>query len=101
MGKSKFSGKQGEPAAAAAKPKAAAPAQPPKANEPAAAAATDPAAVADLEKRVADQGNHVRQLKANKAAKEEINVAVAELLDLKKKLTIAQGGNPAQDEPKK
>ena len=36
----------------------------------------------------------MRQLKAAKAAKSEIDAAVAELLDLKKRLCLAEGKDP-------
>ena len=66
---------------------------PPPATQPSAAA--DPAAVAALEQRVAEQGNRVRDMKAAKAGKQEITDAVAELLSLKKQLCVAQGIDPA------
>jgi len=50
---------------------------------------------ADLEKAVASQGDKVRELKASKAAKADIEAAVAVLLDLKKRLVVWQGGDPA------
>jgi hypothetical protein len=53
------------------------------------------AAPADLEKAVASQGDKVRELKASKAAKADIEAAVAVLLDLKKRLVVWQGGDPA------
>jgi len=74
---------------------------PTKGSSPASAAvaATPPAsssaAAADIEKQVTEQGNIVRDLKANKADKETITAAVAKLLDLKKQLCVAQGIDPA------
>ena len=50
--------------------------------------------VEELEARVAEQGNLVRKIKADKASKEVINAAVAILLDLKKQLSTAQGLDP-------
>jgi len=47
------------------------------------------------------QGNKVRQLKAAKAAKSHIDAAVAELLDLKKRLLLAEGKDPALLNPPK
>ena len=44
-----------------------------------------------LTKKVAEQGDLVRQLKANKAEKAVIVAAVAELLNLKKLLYLAKG----------
>ena len=40
------------------------------------------------------QGDQVRQLKANKAEKAVIDAAVAELLNLKKLLSLAEGKTP-------
>lgn len=77
--------------------KASAPAK--GSSAPAAASATPPASssasAADIEKQVTEQGNIVRELKANKSDKETINAAVAKLLDLKKQLCVAQGIDPA------
>lgn len=56
--------------------------------------AADPAAVPGLEAKVTEQGNKVRDLKAAKADKDVVAAAVAELLDLKKQLSIAQGIDP-------
>ncbi len=53
------------------------------------------ASPADLENAVASQGDKVRELKASKAAKADIDAAVAVLLDLKKRLVVSQGGDPA------
>ena len=50
---------------------------------------------AHLEEAVASQGSKVRELKAGKAPKPEIDAAVALLLDLKKQLTISQGAAPS------
>jgi len=81
--------------------KPAATAAPAKAGDAAPAAgdavpaAADPAAAAALEKRVTEQGNRVRDLKAAKADKQDITSAVAELLSLKKQLCVAQGIDPS------
>lgn len=40
------------------------------------------------------QGNHVRQLKANKAEKAQVDSEVAKLLELKKQLALAEGKSP-------
>ncbi len=48
-----------------------------------------------LEKDVAAQGEVVRQLKASKADKKDIDAAVAKLLDLKKQFASATGQEPA------
>lgn len=40
------------------------------------------------------QGNHVRQLKANKAEKTQVDTEVAKLLELKKQLALAEGKSP-------
>jgi methionyl-tRNA synthetase len=55
------------------------------------AGGVDPVAAAALEVQVAEQGEKVRELKARKAEKDEITGAVAQLLDLKKRLAAAQG----------
>ena len=44
-----------------------------------------------LESQVADQGDKVRQLKTNKVEKAILDVEVALLLDLKKRLSLATG----------
>lgn len=46
------------------------------------------------------QGNHVRQLKANKAEKAQIEVEVAKLLALKQQLALAEGRSPEVPAPK-
>lgn len=46
------------------------------------------------------QGNHVRQLKANKAEKAQIDMEVAKLLELKKQLALAEGKSPEVSVPK-
>ena len=64
-------------------------------------AGADPVAAAALEKKVAEQGNIVRDLKAAKGDKDAISAAVALLLDLKKQLAVAQGVDPAAQDTKK
>lgn len=46
------------------------------------------------------QGNHVRQLKANKAEKAQVDMEVAKLLELKKQLALAEGKSPEDPVPK-
>lgn len=46
------------------------------------------------------QGNHVRQLKANKAEKAQVDMEVAKLLELKKQLALAEGKSPEVPVPK-
>lgn len=46
------------------------------------------------------QGNYVRQLKANKAEKAEVDTEVAKLLELKKQLLQAEGKSPEVPVPK-
>ena len=55
------------------------------------AGAGDKELVASLEKQVAEQGDKMRELMGKKAEKAAIDVEVALLLDLKKKLSIASG----------
>lgn len=54
----------------------------------------------ELTQEVARQGNHVRQLKANKAEKAQIDMEVAKLLELKKQLALAEGKSPEVSVPK-
>lgn len=70
---------------------------------PSAAAATAEAATANqvdperakqLTQAVAEQGEKVRALKVQKAAKDVVTAEVAKLLDLKKQLALAEGKNP-------
>ncbi|XP_074785772.1 methionine--tRNA ligase, cytoplasmic isoform X1 [Athene noctua] len=75
--------------------------QTPPASEPAAVVAPgDPQLIQELTEEVAKQGNHVRQLKANKAEKAEIDAEVAKLLELKKQLALAEGKSPEVPVPK-
>ncbi|KFU89763.1 Methionine--tRNA ligase, cytoplasmic, partial [Chaetura pelagica] len=60
----------------------------------------DPQLIQVLTEEVAKQGNHVRQLKANKAEKAQVDVEVAKLLELKKQLALAEGKTPEVSVPK-
>ena len=64
-------------------------------------ASGDKELVASLEKQISEQGDKVRQLKTNKAEKADIDVEVALLLDLKKKLSLASGQPLPQSSGKK
>lgn len=61
----------------------------------------DPAKAVELEEMVNKKGGEVRDLKAAKAEKGKIDASVAELLDLKKRLCIAQGVQPEPPKGKK
>ncbi|CAM9938517.1 unnamed protein product [Bubo scandiacus] len=75
--------------------------QTPPASEPATVVAPgDPQLIQELTEEVAKQGNHVRQLKANKAEKAQIDAEVAKLLELKKQLALAEGKSPEVPVPK-
>lgn len=63
--------------------------------------ASSAADIENLSKNVTEQGNKVRELKASKAPKSDIDAAVAELLDLKKRLLLAEGKDPAEVNPAK
>jgi len=86
----KGKGKQGKPAAAMSAP-----------NASKEATTANPAAAADLEQQVTQQGNVVRDLKAAKAEKAAITEAVDKLMSLKKQLCVAQGIDPATLDAKK
>ncbi|XP_074905451.1 methionine--tRNA ligase, cytoplasmic isoform X2 [Buteo buteo] len=60
----------------------------------------DPQLIQELTEEVAKQGNHVRQLKANKAEKAQVDAEVAKLLELKKQLALAEGKSPEVLVPK-
>ncbi|XP_074990024.1 methionine--tRNA ligase, cytoplasmic isoform X5 [Calonectris borealis] len=60
----------------------------------------DPQLIQALTEEVAKQGNHVRQLKANKAEKAQVDMEVAKLLELKKQLALAEGKSPEVPVPK-
>ncbi|KAM6289134.1 LOW QUALITY PROTEIN: methionine--tRNA ligase, cytoplasmic [Aegotheles albertisi] len=55
----------------------------------------DPQLIQELTEEVAKQGSHVRQLKATKAEKAQVDAEVAKLLELKQRLALAQGRTPA------
>merc|ERR1712203_111975 len=77
--KAKYQGKQSERG------------ETPKAAEVAAPAKADAGMIADLEAQVAAQGNKVREVKASKAEKSLVEAEVKLLLELKQKLSAAQG----------
>jgi len=54
-------------------------------------ASSSAADIENLSKNVTQQGNKVRELKASKASKSDVDAAVAQLLDLKKRLLLAEG----------
>ncbi|XP_050781362.1 methionine--tRNA ligase, cytoplasmic isoform X1 [Gopherus flavomarginatus] len=62
--------------------------------------AGDPQKVKELAEEVAKQADHVRQLKASKAEKGQIDGEVAKLLELKKQLALAEGKTPELPAPK-
>uniref|UniRef100_A0A8C2BFY3 Methionine--tRNA ligase, cytoplasmic n=1 Tax=Cyprinus carpio TaxID=7962 RepID=A0A8C2BFY3_CYPCA len=61
----------------------------------------DPERAKQLTALVAEQGNKVRVLKAQKAEKSVVDKEVETLLDLKKQLSLAEGKNPAAQKGKK
>ncbi|XP_023369311.1 methionine--tRNA ligase, cytoplasmic isoform X3 [Otolemur garnettii] len=64
-------------------------------------AATGPQQIQMLMDEVTKQGNIVRELKAQKADKNQIAAEVAKLLDLKKQLSLAEGKPPEAPKCKK
>ncbi len=62
--------------------------------------ATDESLIRELSEKVAAQGNVVRELKANKADKDDIKVAVDALLTLKAELSQAESPQEPQEEKK-
>ena len=60
---------------------------------PAAGSADTSGAGADLDQKITSQGDSVRQLKAAKADKAEVEAAVKVLLDLKKQFKEATGND--------
>ncbi|XP_069003046.1 methionine--tRNA ligase, cytoplasmic isoform X1 [Embiotoca jacksoni] len=100
--KKKFGGQQpeDEPSEKETTLQNAASAQPAAAPAPAAAVevatvnGVDPEKAKQLTEAVAEQGDVVRALKAQKAEKAVITAAVAKLLDLKKQLALAEGKSP-------
>merc|ERR1712083_671461 len=85
--KAKYQGKQSERGS------------PPKTDEAVVPAKADAGTIADLEAQVAVQGNKVREVKASKAEKSLVEAEVKLLLELKQKLSAAQG-TPAAAEGK-
>ncbi|XP_009706285.1 PREDICTED: methionine--tRNA ligase, cytoplasmic, partial [Cariama cristata] len=77
---------------------------PPPSDHPPASATVmvpgDPQLIQELTEEVAKQGNHIRQLKTNKAEKAQVNMEVAKLLELKKQLALAEGKSPEVPVPK-
>lgn len=100
--KKRFSGQQttAQKAAAAQPATAPAPAAPATA-EVAAVNGVDPEKAKQLTQAVAEQGEKVRALKAQKAEKAVITAEVAILLDLKKQLALAEGKSPEPQKGKK
>ncbi|XP_074931694.1 methionine--tRNA ligase, cytoplasmic isoform X6 [Phalacrocorax aristotelis] len=84
----------GQPENLAVEPQAK---QTPPASEP---APGDHQLIQELTEEVAKQGNHVRQLKANKAEKAQVDAEVARLLELKQQLALAEGKSPKGAVPK-
>lgn len=80
--KKRFGGQQKPAQAAAAPAPVAAP------------SGADPERAKQLTQAIADQGDKVRVLKAQKAEKAQITAEVAVLLDLKKQLALAEGKSP-------
>uniref|UniRef100_A0A8C3P8X0 Methionine--tRNA ligase, cytoplasmic n=1 Tax=Chrysemys picta bellii TaxID=8478 RepID=A0A8C3P8X0_CHRPI len=68
--------------------------------DPCAVLAGDPQKVKELAEEVAKQADRVRQLKASKAEKGQIDAEVAKLLELKKQLALAEGKTPEPPAPK-
>nr|2DJV_A Chain A, Methionyl-tRNA synthetase [Homo sapiens] len=60
-----------------------------------------PQQIQALMDEVTKQGNIVRELKAQKADKNEVAAEVAKLLDLKKQLAVAEGKPPEAPKGKK
>ncbi|XP_063997761.1 methionine--tRNA ligase, cytoplasmic isoform X2 [Pogoniulus pusillus] len=60
----------------------------------------DPQLAQRLAEEVAKQGTHVRQLKATKAEKCQVEAEVAKLLELKRQLALAEGRSPEPLLPK-
>ncbi|XP_069735090.1 methionine--tRNA ligase, cytoplasmic isoform X1 [Phaenicophaeus curvirostris] len=83
----------GQPADLPAEPQA-------KQSPPAPEAPGDPQLIQELTEEVAKQGNLVRQLKATKAEKAQVDTEVAKLLELKKQLAVAEGKSPEVPVPK-
>lgn len=89
--KKRFGGQQ---KAADTQPAAAVPAPAAASAEVAPMNGADPEKAKQLTQAVADQGDTVRALKAQKVDKAVITAEVAKLLDLKKQLALAEGKSP-------
>ncbi|TKS70637.1 Methionine--tRNA ligase, cytoplasmic [Collichthys lucidus] len=94
--KKRFGGQQTTAQAAASSQPATvpAPAAPAAAAEAVTVSGVDPEKGKQLTQAVAEQGEKVRALKAQKAEKAVITAEVAKLLDLKKQLAVAEGKTP-------
>ncbi|KAL3058358.1 hypothetical protein OYC64_010515 [Pagothenia borchgrevinki] len=107
--KKTFGGQQSDDEPPKKKKTAQSAGSPPPAAGPAAAAevvagiGADPEKAKQLTQAVAEQGEKVRELKAQKAEKAAITAEVAKLLDLKKQLALAEGksSDPAPQKGKK
>lgn len=97
--KKKFGGQQKSAQSAASPQLAVVP--PPAAAEVTAPGGVDPQKAKQLTQAVAEQGEKVRALKAQKAEKAVITVEVAKLLELKKQLAVAEGKSPEPAPQKK
>ncbi|XP_060109299.1 methionine--tRNA ligase, cytoplasmic isoform X2 [Heteronotia binoei] len=53
-----------------------------------------------LQEEFAKQDNYVRQLKAQKAEKKQIDAAISKLTELQKQLSLIEGKNPASQPPR-
>ncbi|KAM9860060.1 methionine--tRNA ligase, cytoplasmic [Aulostomus maculatus] len=96
--KKRFGGQQKTSPDTASTPSAAMPAP---AAEAVAVNGVDPERAKQLTQAVAEQGDKVRALKAQKAEKAVITAEVAKLLDLKKQLALAEGKSPEPAPPQK
>lgn len=96
--KKKFGGQQSQMTpSSTASPKTAVA----SAAEETAVGSVDPEKAQQLSRAVAEQGDKVRALKAQKADKAQINAEVAKLLELKKQLAVAEGKSPEPAPQKK
>ncbi|XP_070814645.1 methionine--tRNA ligase, cytoplasmic isoform X2 [Chaetodon trifascialis] len=92
--KKRFGGQQTTAQSAASAQPAAVPAPAAAAAEVATVNEVDPEKAKQLTEAVAEQGEKVRALKAQKAEKAVITAEVSILLDLKKQLALAEGKSP-------
>ncbi|XP_013859609.1 methionine--tRNA ligase, cytoplasmic isoform X2 [Austrofundulus limnaeus] len=98
--KKRFGGQQ-KPSENITTAQPAAAAAPSDGVKPTAVVGVDPEKAKQLTKAVAEQGEKVRALKAQKAEKDVITAEVSKLLDLKKQLALAEGKNPEPQKGKK